>query len=102
MRMEDVNERKAYVRSVRKSFDSSKRDYEWEYDTNTKGEAQDSFSFCKIRWLIAIAIFVGYIFCDKTNTIFCRQSAKEVIQKITENYDYSHLKEEITQVLKEI
>ena len=103
MRIEDAYARKAYIQSVRKSFDDPERKYEWEYPTDTKGEANtDSFSFFKVRLLIAVFIFAAYILCDKTNTMFYQYSTKEVAQKIAENYDYSQIKDEVMQVFNQI
>ncbi|MBO5372045.1 MAG: hypothetical protein J6A75_04910 [Lachnospiraceae bacterium] len=99
MRIEDVNARKAYIQSVRQSFDNPNRTYEFEYDTNhTKGEAEDSFSFCKVRLLIAVFIFAAYVLCDQTNTSFYQYSTQEVADKIAQNYDYTKIQEEVVQV----
>ncbi len=99
MRMEDVNARKAYIQKVRKSFDSPNRNYEFEKESVTKGEAADGFSFFKVRLLIAVFIFAAYVLCDQTNTGFYHYSTKEVAEKIAQDYDYSHAKEEVLQVL---
>ncbi|MBO5303558.1 MAG: hypothetical protein J6A92_05865 [Lachnospiraceae bacterium] len=100
MRIEDAYARKAYIQNVRRSFDDPQRKYEWEYNTDTKGEADtDSFSFFKVRLLIAVCIFAAYVLCDKTNTLFYQYSTKEVAEKIAENYDYTQIKDEVEQVL---
>lgn len=99
MRIEDVNARKAYIQSVRKSFDSPDRKYEWEDISDTKGEATDSFSLFKVRILIAVFIFTAYILCDQTNTMFYHYSTTEVAEKIAENYDYSEAKNNVLKVM---
>lgn len=99
MRMEEVNARKAYIQNVRKSFDSPNRNYEWEKEYNTKGEATDGFSFFKMRLLIAVLIFAAYVLCDQTNTMVYEYSTKDVVQKIAENYDYDDTMEKVMQAL---
>lgn len=99
MRIEDVNTRKAYVQSVRKSFDTPNHKYEWEGISDTKGEAADCFSFFKVRLLIAVFIFVAYILCDQTNTMFYQYSTEEIAEKIAENYDYQQTKDKVLQVM---
>lgn len=98
MRIEDAYARKAYIQSVRQSFDEPNRKYEWETDSLTKGEAEEGFSFFKVRLLIAVFIFAAYVLCDQTNTLFYQYSTDEVAQKIAQNYDYSKVKEEVVQV----
>lgn len=101
MRIEDVNARKAYIQSVRKSFDAPNRRYEWKDTSDTKEEATDSFSFFKVRILIAIFIFVAYVLCDQTNTMFYDYSTEEVAEKIAENYDYNQAKDKVMQVMNQ-
>lgn len=102
MRVEDVNERKAYIQSVRRSFDSPNRNYEWEKESSTKGEAADGFSFFKVRFLIAVFIFAAYVLCDRTNTGFYRYSTREVAEKVEQDYDYHHVKEEVLQAFSSL
>ena len=53
MRMKDVEARKAYIQNVRKSFDSPKRQYEFEKETDAKGgEASDSLSLPHMCFVI--------------------------------------------------
>lgn len=98
MRIEDAYARKAYIQNVRKSFDNPERKYEWENDSDTKGEAADSFSFYKVRIFIAVCIFAAYVLCDQTNTLFYHFSTEEVAEKIAQNYNYTEIKEEVMQV----
>lgn len=98
MRMEEVNARKTYIQNVRKSFDSPNRNYEWEKEPITEGEAADGFSFFKVRLLIAVFIFIAYVLCDQTNTLFYQYSTKDVVEKIAQNYDYNEVKDEVMQV----
>ncbi len=98
MRMEDVNARKAYVQNVRKSFDSPNRKYEFEKDTDTKGEAEEGFPFFKIRLFIAAVLFAAYIFCDRTNTVFYHISTDEVAETIARDFNYDNVREELQQV----
>ena len=98
MRMEDVNARKAYVQNVRKSFDSPNRRYEFETGEDTKGEAENSFPFFKVRLFIAAALFAAYIFCDRTNTVIYHISSKEVFETIARDFDYDNMTKELQQV----
>ena len=102
MRMKDVNARKEYIRSVRKSFDSPKRQYEFEKESDQKGETGDSFSFFKVRLLLAGFIFAAYILCDKTGTKFYQFSTKEISEKIAQNYDYGKVEEEVLAVFRDL
>lgn len=102
MRMEDVEARKAYVQNVRRSFDAPGRQYEFEKRPDTKGEAQDGFSFFKVRLLVAIFIFAAYVLCDKTGTMFYQYSTKEVAKIIAQDYDYGKTKDEVQKVFHEI
>ena len=102
MRMEDVNARKAYIQNVRKSFDSPGREYEFQKNTDTKGEAMEGFSFFKVRLIAAALIFAAYIFCDKTNTAVYTLTAKDVSEKIVENMDYEKARGEILEVFQVI
>ena len=56
MRMKDVNARKEYIRSVRKSFDSPKRQYEFEKESDQKVSPFLKSVFC---WL---GLFLRRIF----------------------------------------
>lgn len=98
MRMEDVNARKAYIQNVRRSFDEPNRRYEFEKETDTKGETADGSSFFKIRLFIAAALFAAYIFCDKTDTAIYHISTGKVFETIAEDFDYGSMKEELQQV----
>lgn len=98
MRMKDVDARKEYIRSVRKSFDLPKRQYEFEKESEQKGETGDSFSFFKIRMLLAGFIFAAYVLCDKTGTKFYDVSTQEISEKIAQNYDYGKVEEEVREV----
>lgn len=99
MRMKDVEARKAYIQNVRKSFDSPKRQYEFEKKTDAKGgEASDSFSFFKVRMLVAGFIFAAYVLCDKTGTEFYHLSTKDVSEKIAQSYDYGKIEEDALEV----
>lgn len=95
MRMEEVNARKAYIQNIRKSFDSPGKSYEWEQSRETQGEASDSFSFFKVRLLLAVFIFAAYILCDRTNTLFYRYSAGDIVEKIEENYNLEETGQEL-------
>ena len=99
MRMEEVNARKDYIQKVRQSFDAPDRNYEFQYETDTKGEASDDFSFFKVRMLIAVLIFAVYVFCDKTGTKVYQYTAEDVADEIARTYDYNEAREEIVQVL---
>ena len=96
MRMKDVNARKEYIRSVRKSFDSPKRQYEFEKESDQKGETGDSFSFFKVRMLLALFIFTAYVLCDQTGTKFYEFSTKDIAEKIEESYDYTEVEKYVT------
>lgn len=95
MRMEDVNARKAYIQNIRKSFDSPGRKYEFEKETDTKGEAQEGFSFFKVRLLIAALLFAAYIYCDRADVVVYDVSAKDVTEKISADFNYKKAGEEI-------
>lgn len=88
MRMEQVNARKEYIQTIRKSFDEPNRNYEWEKESVTKEEKTDSFPFFKLRIGLAILLFAVYIFCDITNNRFYRYTTKEVAQKIAQEDDF--------------
>lgn len=100
MRMKDVNARKAYIQNVRKSFDVQNRKYEFEKEPVTKGEAEEGFSFFKVRLLIAVLLFAGYVFCDRTNTDIYHFSTKEISEKIAHDFNYEDAKEDVLQVWK--
>lgn len=100
MRMKDVNARKDYIQKVRKSFDAPDRRYEFEREPVTKGEAEESFSFLKVRLLLAVLLFAGYVFCDRTNTDIYRFSTKEISEKIAHDFNYDDAKEGAMQVWK--
>ena len=102
MRMEDVNARKTYIQNVRKSFDLPNRRYEFEKESDTKGEAEEGSSFFKLRLLIAAVLFAAYIFCDRTNTVLYHVSTKEVSEMVTKDFDYGDVKEELQQVFQVI
>lgn len=92
MRMKDVDARRDYIQKIRKSFDSPERNYEWERGDETQGEA-GSFSFFKLRLLIAVFIFAAYILCDQTGSMFYHYSTRDIAEKIEENYDYSRVED---------
>lgn len=102
MRMEDVDERRAYVQRVRQSFDAPGRQYGFEKSPAVKEEGADDFLFVKIRFLIAALLFAAYVFCDQTGTLIYRYSAKQVAETIAENYEYDQAKEEVMQVFKRL
>lgn len=102
MRMSDVDARKDYIQKVRRSFDAADRKYEFERDTDTKGEGNDAFSFFKVRLLIAVFIFAAYVLCDKTNTMFYQYSTDDVAEKIAQELDYGKVREEVLQVFGQL
>ena len=102
MRMEEVDARKAYIQKVRKSFDSPERSYEFEKGNNTKGEAEEGFSFFKIRLLVAVLLFAAYVFCDRTGTFLYGYSAKDVAEEIAQDLDYQKAGEEIVQAFHQM
>lgn len=95
MRREDVDNRKKYVQKIRSSFEDKKYAH-WEEDQETKGEAPDSFSFFKVRLLLAVFIFAAYVLCDQTGTKFYLFSTEDVAEKIEENYDYTNVEKYVT------
>ena len=95
MRREDVDNRKKYVQKIRSSFED-KRYAHWEADEETKGEAPDSFSFFKVRLLLAVFIFTAYVLCDQTGAKFYQFSTKDVAEKIEESYDYTNVEKYVT------
>ena len=102
MRMEDVDARKAYIQKVRNSFDSPARNYEFETGGSTKGEANEGFSFFKIRLLIAVVLFAAYVYCDRTGTFFYGYSAEDVAKVIAQDLDYQTTGEELVQAFHQI
>lgn len=99
MRIEDVQARKAYVESIRKSFDDPERNYEWEKQDIQPDTTVESGSFFKVRLLLAVFILAAYILCDKTNTMFYQYSTKEVAEKIAQDYDFMIYLTEIKNML---
>ncbi len=93
MRFEDAENRKAYVKSVRQSFEQTTTDVQTDNRTTDKGEAKDGFSFFKMRLLLAICIFAAYVVCDQTNTEFVRYSTQDIVKQITQNYDYHRIRD---------
>lgn len=95
MRREDVENRKKYIQKIRSSFED-KPYARWESDEETKGEAQDGFSFFKVRLLLAVFIFTAYVLCDQTGTKFYQFSTKDIAEKIEESYDYTNVEKYVT------
>lgn len=102
MKMEDVNARKEYIKNIRKSFDSPERKYEFEKESDTKGEAAEGFSFFKIRLIIAALLFAAYIYCDRTNAVVYHVSTKEVTEKISADFDYEKARDEVLEAFHAI
>ncbi len=100
MRMEDVNARRAYIQSVRKSFDAPGREYEWKKEADTKGEAMEGFSFFKARLLIAALLFAAYVFCDRTDRALYHVTMKQISDEIVRDVDYTAVREEVMQVFR--
>lgn len=89
MRMEDVDARRAYIESARRSFDARNGSYEFEKEPeHKKGEASDELSFFKIRFVIAALLFAAYIFCEKTDASVYDMTAKKISEKIEKTFDY--------------
>ncbi len=94
MRREDVDNRKEYIQRIRSSFENGGY-ARWEVD-DIKGEAQGSFSFFKVRVLLALFIFTAYVLCDQTGTKFYEFSTKDIAEKIEESYDYTEVEKYVT------
>lgn len=92
MRFEDALDRKAYVKSVRESFELTGTGGHSEGKTIDKGEAKDGFSFFKVRMLLAACIFAAFVICDQTHTKFYQYSTQDVVKQITKNYDYDKIR----------
>ena len=102
MRMEDVNARRDYIQKVRQSFDKPGRQYEFEKEPAAGGQEADDFLFMKIRFIIAAFLFAAYVFCDRTGTMIYRYSAHDVAEKISKDYDYDEVKQEVMQVFNQL
>jgi len=99
MRIEEVQARKAYIESIRKSFDAPNRNYEWEKQDSQPDTTVESGSFFKVRLLLAVFILIAYILCDQTNTMFYQYSTKDVAEKIAQDYDFMIYLTEIEKML---
>lgn len=95
MRKEDVNQRKEYVQRIRSSFEDNQY-ARWETEEDKKGEVPESFSFFKVRLLLAVFIFTAYVLCDQTGTKFYQFSTKDIAEKIEESYDYTNVEKYVT------
>lgn len=98
MRMEDVDARRNYIKNVRDSFDSPRRRYEFEQEKDTKGEAEEGFSFFKVRLFLAALLFAAYVYCDRSGTVVQGYSAKDIVQEIAREINYEKAGEEALQV----
>lgn len=105
MAEETVEARRAYIRSVRASFEDKGR--KGRYDIHTAGgswadrvrageqeeelSSVGSGSMLKARLLLSVFLFAAFVFCDKTGEKLLTLTADEVCERLEENYDYTKL-----------
>lgn len=85
-----VEERRAYVKRIRASFDPSESSGSNGYDSRYGMSEEDRTTEATpntlgIRTLIAILIFAAFVYCDKERLTFQDYSTKEVFSQIEWN-----------------
>lgn len=88
--MEHVERRRNYVQDIRKSFDNPTEDSLM--DKKPQGIEGNSYtSFFKVRLLLSLFIFGGFVFCDMTDTKFYSHNTKDIVEQIQLDYDYANI-----------
>lgn len=86
-----VEERRAYVNSVRASFDTQENSsvsygHSSKYDIPKEDRNTESMpNTLGIRTIIAILIFVAFVYCDKEKITYHDYSTKEIFSQIEWN-----------------
>ncbi len=81
--------RKEYVNEIRKSFDMPKEEQKEEQPA----EAPLGWLFFKVRVLLAVFAFIGFLFLKYNHTEINGYDAKDLIDSITDNHYYTILQD---------
>lgn len=94
MTEDSVEARRAYIQSVKDSFDQENR--RGGRNAAGAGGGEDDViagmgSMFKVRLLISAFLLAAFIFCDRTGERIASYTTEEVYARLEENYDYTKL-----------
>lgn len=99
MAQDAVEARRAYIRSVRDSFQEGGQGNCGSRTARLRapdGTAEDietagSGSLLKARLLLSAFLFAAFVFCDRTGEKLLTLTTEEICEKLAQNYDYTNL-----------
>lgn len=100
--MMDIEERRAYVKQIRDSFEEANG----KTDRGEYAEVQDfgknRFFYVKLRFFIAVMLFLAFVLCDVTKSEFYGISTEQIVSEIKANYNYTNVEKYVMMFAQEI
>lgn len=91
-----IANRREYILRARNSFSDSPKDTDEELINTGKA------AIWKVKWLLCICLFVGFVLCDKGKLPMPEaagvKDTKWMYQQLEENYDYTKLKKYVMMI----
>lgn len=100
--MEDMARRREYVQEIRRSFDRAGEETEepWRRETGTD-EMTAGWVFFKIRLLVAVALFLGFLFVKYNQLEVYGYGEDEIRQIVSEQTFGTDFRQSIEQMFAE-
>jgi hypothetical protein len=99
MTVNSLDERRRYVNEVRASFGSPHESRQYGNLDEQPKETTISFTMFKIKFLVAVIIFAGFIYCDLNKITWYGQNTKTVTNKIKETVQVDSINKSIKDLL---